>query len=158
VIRSLSMRWQIAALLSSYLIALPRGGVADTTTGKVIGVSDGDTITYLFNDSLPAARRRPKKVRLYGIDCPEMGQPFGKAAKQLTAELVFGKTVEVRPVAIDRYRRVVARVSVEGQSLSEHLLRAGLAWWYRKYAAKNRTFARLAAEAARGLAPGQAGV
>ncbi len=36
------------------------------------------------------------KVRLYGIDCPERGQPFGGKARQLTSELAFGKVVTVR--------------------------------------------------------------
>jgi endonuclease YncB( thermonuclease family) len=119
----------------------------ESTTGKVIGVSDGDTITYLSHDDLSPARRRPVKLRLYGIDCPELGQPFGKAAKQLTSRLVFGKRIEVRPVIVDRYGRTVAQVLVDGQSLDEALLRAGLAWWYRKYARQSERLAALAAQA-----------
>lgn len=56
---------------------------------KVVGVSDGDTITVL-------AGTEQVKVRLYGIDCPERGQPFGGKARQLTSELAFGKVVTVR--------------------------------------------------------------
>lgn len=38
-------------------------------SGKVIGVTDGDTITVLHD-------RTPVKIRLHGIDCPESGQDF----------------------------------------------------------------------------------
>ena len=72
-------------------------------TGRVVGVSDGDTLTVL-------RERTPVKVRLFGIDCPQMGQDFGSRAKQFTSELVFGKTVTVVPHDMDRYGRTVADV------------------------------------------------
>jgi micrococcal nuclease len=95
-------------------------------SGKVIGVADGDTITVLRD-------KQPLKIRLYGIDCPEKRQPFGKRAKQFTSELVFGKLVEIEPVAIDRYGRTVAFVKIENLSVNEELIRVGLAWVYKRY-------------------------
>ena len=95
-------------------------------TGKVIGVADGDTITVLRD-------KQPQKIRLYGIDCPEKRQPFGKRAKQFTSELVFGKVVEVEPVAVDRYGRTVSFVQVENVLVNEELIREGLGWVYVRY-------------------------
>ena len=95
-------------------------------SGKVVGVSDGDTITVLRD-------KRPQKIRLYGIDCPEKRQPFGKKAKQFTSELVFGKVVEVEPVATDRYGRTVAFVRVENITVNEELIKEGLGWVYVRY-------------------------
>jgi len=95
-------------------------------SGKVIGVADGDTITVLHN-------KHPEKIRLYGIDCPEKRQPFGKRAKQFTSELVFGKVVEVEPVTVDRYGRTVAFVQVENVLVNEELIREGLGWVYVRY-------------------------
>ena len=69
----------------------------------MVGVSDGDTITVL-------AGTAQVKVRLNGIDCPERGQAFGAKARQLTAELAFGKRVTVRPSGHDRYGRVLGEV------------------------------------------------
>ncbi len=46
-------------------------------SGKVVGISDGDTIEILHN-------RTPERIRLYGIDCPEKRLAFGKKAKQFT--------------------------------------------------------------------------
>jgi micrococcal nuclease len=95
-------------------------------SGKVIGVADGDTITVLRD-------KQPQKIRLYGIDCPEKRQPFGKRAKQFTSKLVFGKLVDIEPVAIDRYGRTVAFVRVENITVNEELIREGLGWVYVRY-------------------------
>ena len=95
-------------------------------SGKVIGVADGDTITVLRD-------KQPQKIRLYGIDCPEKRQPFGKRAKQFTSKLVFGKLVDIEPVTVDRYGRTVAFVRVENTSVNEELIKGGLAWVYSRY-------------------------
>ena len=95
-------------------------------SGKVVGVADGDTITVLRD-------KQPQKIRLYGIDCPEKRQPFGKRAKQFTSELVFGKVVEVEPITVDRYGRTVAFVRVENISVNETLISDGLAWVFPRY-------------------------
>ena len=110
------------ALISFLVLPCP----AWAWSGKVVGVADGDTITVLRD-------RQPQKIRLYGIDCPEKRQPFGKKAKQFTSQLVFGKVVEVESVAIDRYGRTVAFVQVENVLVNEELIKQGLAWVYRRY-------------------------
>jgi micrococcal nuclease len=96
---------------------------ADDFTGKVVGVHDGDTITVLKD-------RTPVKVRLFGIDCPEIGQDFGSRAKLATSELAFGKVVTVEPRQKDRHARTVADVVLpDGRILNHELVRRGLAWW-----------------------------
>ena len=103
----------------------------DSFSGKCIGVSDGDTIKVMYSG-------KAERIRLYGVDSPEKGQDFWKSAKQFTSEMVFGKTVEVRPIDRDRYGRTVAWVSVNGKSLNRELVAAGLAWWYKHYAPKEK--------------------
>jgi micrococcal nuclease len=106
-------------------------------SGKVVGVSDGDTITVLHN-------RQPVKVRLEGIDCPESRQAFGTRAKQFTSGLVFGKTVTVVSSGRDRYNRVLGWIELrDGRWLNNELVKAGLAWWYRQY---NPSDTRMAAQ------------
>ena len=96
-------------------------------SGRVVGVSDGDTIKVMHNG-------RAEKIRLHGIDCPEKAQPFGTRAKQFTSEMVFGKTVTLHVTDTDKYGRTVADVILpDGRSLNRELVAAGLAWWYRKY-------------------------
>lgn len=97
--------------------------------GKVVGVSDGDTITVLRD------AHDQVKVRLYGIDAPESGQPHGRASKANLSALVYGKIVEVEPVEKDRYGRLVARISESGKSVNAEQIRSGYAWLYREYCA-----------------------
>src|SRR5438128_138901 len=87
---------------------------------------------------------KAEKIRLHGIDCPEKGQPFGTKAKQFTSSLAFGKGVTVHVKDTDRYGRTVADVILaDGRSLNRELVRAGLAWWYRKYAPHDSTLEHL---------------
>jgi len=116
-----------------------------TWRGKVVGV-DGDKITVLHD-------RRPVRIRLHRVDCPEQAQPFGQRAKQFTAKLVFGNVVTVEVVTIGTCGRTIATVLLGGKSLGDELVKAGLAWHYRKYS-KSRKLAQFEAaarEAKRGL-------
>ncbi len=113
-------------VISTILLVLP--AYAETFTGQVVGVADGDTIHVLHND-------KAERVRLYGIDCPEKKQPYGKKAKWFTSDLTFRKTVTVIVKDRDRYGRTIGEVILpNGKSLNRELVRAGYAWWYFKYA------------------------
>lgn len=112
---------------------------AEEFTGKVVGVSDGDTITVM-------RLGRGEKVRLYGIDCPEKGQAFGNRAKQFASQMVFGKNVLVKTHGCDKYGRILGDVFIDGKSLNQELIRAGYAWWFRRYS-NDRNLERLEAEA-----------
>ena len=95
--------------------------------GKVVGVSDGDTIEVM-------RAGRAVRVRLEGVDCPESRQAYGTRAKQFTSELVFGKTVSVQVRGTDQYGRILGEVILpNGRSLNRELVRNGYAWWYRRY-------------------------
>ncbi len=122
------------------------GHNAPARTGSQPG--DSDTITVL-------SKGKPVRIRLHGIDCPEKRQAFGKRAKQFTSRLVYGKTVTVRDLGQDRYGRTIAEVLLpDGRNLDHELVKAGFAWWYRKYAPDNETLKQLereAREAKRGL-------
>jgi endonuclease YncB( thermonuclease family) len=110
-------------------------------SARVVGISDGDTITVLRD-------RKQVRVRLHGIDAPKTGQDFGSRAKQAASELAFGKQVTIRPRNVDRYGRTVAEVILpDGRSMNREMVRRGLAWWYRTYAAHDAELAGLEAEA-----------
>ncbi len=110
-------------------------------SGRVVAVSDGDTIRVMHD-------RRAETVRLWGIDCPERRQPFGTRARQFTGSLAFGKEVHVIVRDVDRYHRTVAEIILpDGRNLNRELVRAGLAWRYNQYARGDRELGRLEAEA-----------
>jgi len=133
----------LATWLAFARLALPLPGTADAAQGfrgKVVAVTDGDTITVLHDG-------RSEAVRLNGIDAPEKGQAFGERAKQFTASLAFGKVVSVRAKDLDRYGRTIADVILsDGRGLNQEVVRAGYAWWFRRYSADYR-LANLEAEA-----------
>jgi len=123
---------------SAVLLAFPAFVLA--WSGKVVAVHDGDTISVMHFG-------RAEKVRLFGVDCPEKDQDFGTRAREFNADFTFGKVAHVLPVDRDKYARTVAWVAVEGKSLNKELVRAGLAWWYRRHAEDNLELMALEVEA-----------
>jgi micrococcal nuclease len=101
--------------------------IAQDFNGKVVGISDGDTIKVMHNGVA-------EKIRLNGIDCPEKDQPFGTKAKQFASDMVFGQVVKVVGHGKDKYGRTIGEVILEdGRNLNKELIKAGMAWWYKKY-------------------------
>jgi endonuclease YncB( thermonuclease family) len=95
----------------------------------VTDVHDGDTITVRTDETI--------KIRINGIDAPELKQPFGQASKKAMSGLVFGKTVTVRPNKKDRYGRLLARVEIGGKDTSLTMVETGMAHWYEQYAKRD---------------------
>ncbi|MFM7074481.1 MAG: thermonuclease family protein [Planctomycetaceae bacterium] len=94
----------------------------ETFEVSVVGVHDGDSLTGLTGE------KRQVKIRLDSVDAPELGQPFGKAAKRALSEKVFGKPADIVVVSHDPYGRIVARVRVAGRDVAADLVREGFAW------------------------------
>src|SRR5437870_855929 len=99
-------------LASLFLASFPAHlAIAADFSGRVVGVSDGDTIKVLHNG-------KAEKIRLNGIDCPEKGQAYGTRAKQFTSEMVFGRDVTVKTHGLDRFGRTIGDVILsDGTSL-----------------------------------------
>jgi endonuclease YncB( thermonuclease family) len=103
--------------------------------GKVVAVHDGDTVTVLD------AARKPWKIRLMGIDAPELGQAFGNDTKGVLSAYVYGKKVIVHSRKTDRYGRVVGQVILEQPIKDLYLafdaglrqVSMGLAWHYKAF-------------------------
>jgi len=96
-------------------------------TYKVIAIADGDTFSVLQNKTVV-------RIRVEGIDAPEKGMPYYKVSKQYLAKLCFNKNVKIKVVKFDRYGRTVARaVLPNGKDVSAEMIKAGLAWHYKKY-------------------------
>lgn len=113
-------------LLFCFLVST-QAALAETYTGRVVGIADGDTITVIDASNIP------HKIRLSGIDAPEKKQAFGNVSKQNLAELVFSKTVTVETKKKDRYKRELGTVWVGSIDANLEQVKAGLAWHYKKY-------------------------
>lgn len=139
------------AAVSILLLALTGASVADTFAGRVVGVTDGDTITVLD----PTNRRH--RIRLAAVDAPESKQPFGSRAKESLSHLVFGKPVVVEWRNLDRFDRIVGTVWVAPANCpscgttvdaGEAQLAAGMAWWSRRFAREQSADGRMRYESA----------
>ncbi len=101
---------------------------AETLTGRVVAIVDGDTLTVLDGSNTQY------KIRLAGIDAPEKHQPFGSKSQSHLAALAFGQNVTANCGKTDRYRRQVCKILVNGQDINLEQVKAGMAWWYHAYA------------------------
>lgn len=108
---------------------------------RVTHVSDGDTLWVQ-----PMRGGRPRKIRLDGVDAPEICQPYGVMARDRLAQQVAGRMVQVLPRRHDDYGRLLARVSVQGQDMGRWMVRHGHAWSHR-YRGQPGPYASLEARA-----------
>jgi endonuclease YncB( thermonuclease family) len=122
-------RWiAIAAMCVSatLCLAVSQPKIAREFSGKVIRVTDGDTVKVLVDQS-------PVIVRLEGIDAPEDGQSFSARSKRALETLVAGKTVTIRSTGEDKYGRTLGFVFVDGVNANARMVAEGWAWHYKKY-------------------------
>lgn len=97
--------FQLPLLLLAFIVC--QCAYAKSIDGRVVRVSDGDTITVL------TAGNKQEKIRLCGIDVQEKRQAFGEKFRQVLAGLFAGKTVKVDVLNVDRYGRNVGLVLEE---------------------------------------------
>lgn len=98
-----------------------------TLAGRVVGVTDGDTITVL------ASANTQYTIRLAGMDAPEHNQAFGQRSKQNLSRLVFGKNVTLDCGRQESYGRLVCKVVVQGRDACLAQVRDGMAWHYKQF-------------------------
>ncbi len=95
--------------------------------GRVIKVHDGDTVTVFY-------QLQPVRIRLWGIDAPELKQADGRESASALRKLIFGKKVLIEPKDKDRYGRLVAIIYVyDTLNVNKWLVKEGWAWVYRRY-------------------------
>lgn len=92
-----------------------------------MSVADGDTLT------IRTERQHTFKIRLYGIDAPERGQPYSNVSADNLKALCAGQTARVEVVDTDRYGRLVGVVYCQDVNVNLDQLTKGLAWAYRQY-------------------------
>lgn len=97
-------------------------------TGRVVRVSDGDTINLLVE-------KKQERIRLASIDAPETahgsdrpGQPFGEASRKNLAQQVAGKTLTLTCFEKDRYDRHICDIPLDGTTANRLQVEQGMAW------------------------------
>ena len=113
-------------LLALITLAAAQPQEGDTILGKCVSVTDADTISLLVDKSV-------YKIRLSGIDAPERGQEYGSKATQALVSKIKGKQLTVEVAGYDKYRRMLGKLMLDGESVEFWLVRNGWAWQYVKY-------------------------
>ena len=96
--------------------------------GQVIKIIDGDTVYFQAKND-----NRYKKLRLVGIDAPEIHQPFGLKSKQCLVNLINNIPVQIISFGEDRYKRTLAKILIENFDINLAMIKEGCAWFYRRY-------------------------
>jgi endonuclease YncB( thermonuclease family) len=115
-------------VMLSFILLICKSATAETLFGHVIGVHDGDTLTVL--DSYQQQHR----IRLSGIDAPELKQAYGRASKRHLSDQVFDRDVALDCGKVDRYGRRICVVLVDKRDVNLLQIESGMAWWYQAYA------------------------
>ena len=110
-------------ILSSYLFSLE-------LIGKVVKVSDGDTVTILTSN------KTQHKIRLNDIDAPEKKQAFGNKSKDNLAKYIAGRTVTVEYQKKDKYKRILGTIYYNNRDINLQQVKDGYAWVYKQYSNK----------------------
>lgn len=95
--------------------------------GMVQKVVDGDTI-HLTDDN-----GKLYKIRLLGIDAPEMDQSFGIESRQMLVNLIEGKRVIIDFRKKDKYKRILGKIFYDDMDINLTMISNGLAWHYKRY-------------------------
>lgn len=130
-----SSRW--SSTVASGPTPAPRPTLASlpsTFVARVVGITDGDTVTLLTGS------RQRIKTRLWGVDAPEKRQAFGIKSRQCLSNLVYGQTVNVSKMDIDKYGRMVAMLRFKGKDMGKEQITRGMAWWYKSFAPKQNSY------------------
>ena len=116
---------------------------------KIRRVVDGDSLEVKYGGWF-SFMRRPFPVRLYGIDAPELSQPYGRESREQLASLVRRGGIRMEEQATDRYGRTVGLLFPNRrgrESINVAMVRAGMAYWYRRYGGRDLGFPEAEAEA-----------
>ena len=115
----------IALIFLILITAQAAAATQQLRSGVVTRVVDGDTLWVQTSTS-----RQPLKVRIQGIDAPEICQPGGVQARDALKRQVLGKSVTVASRAHDDYGRTVGTLRLEGQDMGRWMVAQGHAWVY----------------------------
>jgi micrococcal nuclease len=112
--------------LAALFFAASTAHSSEEFTGKVSYVSDGDTLWVQ-----PDAGGAPRKLRIDGIDAPEICQTGGEASREALVQRAMHQVVWVAVRREDDYGRGLARLRIDGKDIGAEMVRDGQAWSYR---------------------------
>ena len=138
----------VSLLFFLFISFLANAASSVFVNGRIIRVIDGDTVILLSDE------KQVLKIRLYGIDTPEMSVPnlwgeqaHWREAQAFTSRMIFNKNVTIRLTDEQTHKRYVGEVFINGLSVNREILRNGWGWWNSKYAPNDFDLKTLQAKA-----------
>lgn len=125
---SLAIRPALVMVVIWLLFGLTLAAHGAELQGRVVRVADGDTLT------LRDAQGVQHRIRLQGIDAPEMEQPFGDRSRQYLIDLVYRREVTVVFSRRDAFDRAVGVIFLDGEDINLRMVAAGKAWHFSRMA------------------------
>lgn len=122
-------------LILFFVVVVAQAHAETLLRGRAIWIHDGDTVT------VNAKNGTWFKVRLWGIDAPELDQPGGKEAMLELIQLIGRKTVTVSVKDRDRYGRIVGVITYRNRDINREMIQSGHAWYYEQYASNQKVYA-----------------
>lgn len=117
------VNWKFLFSIISLLTEI--SGFGQDVKGKVARIQDGDSFLLETSDST-------YRIRLNGIDCPEINQPFGETARDFINRYL-NDSITVIPIMVDKYGRTIADAFYHDTLINFLLVDYGYAWHYKKY-------------------------
>lgn len=110
-------------LLAAVFLTASQLHAKETFSGQILYASDGDTLWVQADTG-----GRPRKLRLDGIDAPEICQTGGADSRAALLQRVLHKPVQVTLRRYDNYGRGLARIELQGSDLGAQMVQSGHAW------------------------------
>lgn len=119
--------WIVVLLLCIQIFSCKFESKTEDPLGTVVRIIDGDTYDIMIDGE-------QVRVRMEGIDAPERGMDFYRVAKNHLGELCKGQMIRLRIKEKDQYGRTIVKSYLpDGRELGEEMVKAGMAWHFKKY-------------------------
>jgi endonuclease YncB( thermonuclease family) len=115
-------------LLGACLATVSHPALAAALAGRVAKVHDGDTLSLLID-------QKRVRVRLAGIDAPEMAQAYGPESQRSLADLCFDREAVAQVQSKRRSGLPLVHIRCDGVDANAEQVNRGMAWVDRTQAA-----------------------
>jgi len=98
---------------------------ADTFTGRVVEITDGDTLILLIG-------RQHRTIKIAAIDAPERYQAWGDPSRTNLSRLALNQTAVATCTQLDRSGNNICKLTVSTLDIGLEQIKDGMAWWFRQ--------------------------
>ncbi len=117
-------KWYLGVIATTCTLMFTTAS-ADTFTGRVVEITDGDTLTLLVG-------RQHRKIKIAAIDAPERYQAWGDQSRTNLSRLALNQTTVATCTQLDRWGNNICKLTVNKLDIGLEQIKDGMAWWFRQ--------------------------